>query len=73
MSARGGTATRPSTTATERCGSQCAVSRSQLSFSDAGQTTTAGKASSASSAASASTVLPSPCSSARNARRASST
>ena len=53
-----------------RCGSQCAVSRFQLSLSDAGQTTIAGKASSASSAASAWTVLPRPCSSARNVRRA---
>ena len=32
----------PTTTWSERCGSQCAVSRSQLSFSDAGQITTAG-------------------------------
>ena len=33
---------RPWMTATERCGSHLAVSRSQLSFSEAGQTTTAG-------------------------------
>ena len=46
------------------------VSRSQLSFRLAGQITTAGYASSPSSAASAWTVLPRPCSSARNVRRA---
>ena len=54
--------------ATERCGSQRAASRCHPSFIDAGHMTTAGKAPSASSVASASTVLPSPCSSARNAR-----
>ena len=72
MSAVAATAMRPSTSATLRCGSQCAASRCQLSFSDAGQTTIAGKAPSASSVASASTVLPRPCSSARKQRRASS-
>ena len=36
---RAGAATPPSS---ERCGSQCSVSRRQLSFSDAGHTTTAG-------------------------------
>ena len=72
ISAASATVPVPDTTVTDRCGSQCSISRRQLSFSDAGQTTTAGKASSASSVASACTVLPSPCSSARNARRASS-
>ena len=66
MSAGWATAPVPDTTVTERCGSQCSTSRRQLSFSEAGQTTTAGYASSASSAASACTVLPRPCSSARN-------
>ena len=32
----------PETTATERCGSQCCVSRCQLSFSEPGRSTTAG-------------------------------
>ena len=72
MSAAGGVPLLPCTIVVVRCGSQRAASRSQLSFSDAGQTTTAGKASSASSAASASTVLPSPCSSAMKQRRAAS-
>ena len=62
----------PSSTATERRGSQWRLSRSQVSFMLAGQTTTAGKAASASSAASACTVLPSPCSSAMKLRRRSS-
>ena len=72
MSAGGGGALRPWHTTSERCGSQCAVSRSHVSFIDAGQITTAGYASAASTVASASTVLPSPCSSARNVARASS-
>jgi hypothetical protein len=42
ISASGGVAPVPATTVTERCGSQCSVSRRQLSFSDAGQMTTAG-------------------------------
>ena len=63
---------RPETTARVRCGSHFSASRSHVSFSDAGQTTTAGHASSASSVASAWTVLPRPCSSAMNVRRASS-
>ena len=72
MSAAGGRRPRPLTTVTDRCASQWRASRSQLSFTAAGQTTTAGNASSASSAASASTVVPSPCSSARKVPRASS-
>ena len=72
MSAFGIALPVPTTTCSERCGSQCSVSRCQLSFSDAGQMTTAGNASSSSSAASASTVLPRPCSSAMNSRRDSS-
>ena len=73
MSAVGITPPVPATTATDRSGSHTDASRSQLSFRLAGQTTIAGYASSASRAASACTVLPSPCSSARNVRRASST
>ena len=42
MSAASATPPVPDTTVTERCGSQCSISRRQLSFSDAGQTTTAG-------------------------------
>ena len=42
MSPVSGTALLPSTTAIVRCGSHLAVSRSQLSFSDAGQMTIAG-------------------------------
>ena len=69
MSAFGIALPVPTTTCSVRCGSQCSISRCQLSFSDAGQTTTAGNASSSSSNASASTVLPRPCSSAMNSRR----
>ena len=70
MSALGATASGPlpRSARAERAGNQRAISRSQFSFSDAGHTTSAGYAPSASIAASASTVLPSPCSSARNAR-----
>ncbi|CAB4958523.1 unannotated protein [freshwater metagenome] len=60
---------RPCRTATRRWGSHFAASRSQVSFIPAGQTTTAGKAPSTSRVASAWTVLPRPCSSARNERR----
>ena len=42
MSASGGVAPVPDTTVIERSGSQCSVSRCQLSFRLAGQTTTAG-------------------------------
>ena len=58
---------RPGPRRARRCGAAASAraSRCQLSFSDAGQTTIAGKAPSASSVASAWTVLPRPCSSAR--------
>ena len=42
MSAGAESAPRPVTTATDRCGSHRSVSRRQFSFSEAGQTTTAG-------------------------------
>ena len=72
-SAFGATAAVPETTVTERCGSHRSASRCQLRLRLAGQTTTAGHASSSSMAASACTVLPRPCSSARNVRRAHNT
>src|SRR3954465_8769287 len=60
MSAFGIALPVPTTTCSERCGSQCSVSRCQLSFSEAGQTITAGDAPSPSSTAGAPLVLPSP-------------